>query len=67
MAVQQATIGKKIGLGFALVLALLLILAVTSYFGIETIEGDADEVIGGGNSLKNSSSGRWTILTGWQK
>ena len=48
MAVQQATIGKKIGLGFALVLALLLILAVTSYFGIETIEGGANAVIGGG-------------------
>jgi len=41
------TIGKKISLGFGLVLTLLSVLAATSYCGIGTIKGDADEVIGG--------------------
>lgn len=45
---KKMTIGKKIGLGFGGVLFLLLILSFISIFGIERIEGNAGEVIQGG-------------------
>ncbi|MDH5297611.1 MAG: methyl-accepting chemotaxis protein [Desulfobulbaceae bacterium] len=44
---QQTTIGKKIGLGFAAVLGLLALLAVISFLGIREIVGNAEEVISG--------------------
>ncbi|MCX5874973.1 MAG: methyl-accepting chemotaxis protein [Deltaproteobacteria bacterium] len=42
------TIGKKIALGFGLVLVLLVVLALTSFFGVGGIVHNAKEVIGGG-------------------
>ncbi|MCX5875748.1 MAG: methyl-accepting chemotaxis protein, partial [Deltaproteobacteria bacterium] len=48
MARQQATIGKKIGGGFAVVLGMLVILALTSVIGVGNIVGNAKEVITGG-------------------
>ncbi len=45
------TIGKKIGLGFAGILGLLMIVTLCSYFGILNIVGNATDVIEG-NKLK---------------
>jgi methyl-accepting chemotaxis protein len=42
------TIGKKIALGFGLVLALLVVLSLSSFIGVGRIVGNAKEVIGGG-------------------
>jgi len=41
------TIGKKVSLGFGLVLALLVILSLSSFIGVGKIVGNAEEVIGG--------------------
>jgi len=42
------TIGKKISLGFGVVLALLVILSLSSFIGVGKIVGNAEEVINGG-------------------
>ena len=42
------TIGKRISLGFGLVLALIVVLSVSSFVGVGKIVGNATEVIGGG-------------------
>ncbi len=42
------TIGKRISLGFGLVLALIVVLSLTSFIGVGNIVGNAKEVIGGG-------------------
>ncbi|MEW6501752.1 MAG: CZB domain-containing protein, partial [Thermodesulfobacteriota bacterium] len=47
MRQQPTTIGKKIGMGFGLVLVLLALLALVSILGIGNIVGNAEEVIGG--------------------
>jgi methyl-accepting chemotaxis protein len=41
------TIGKKIGLGFGVVLGLLFLLALFNFFGVGRIVGDAEQVIEG--------------------
>ncbi|MCX5864172.1 MAG: methyl-accepting chemotaxis protein [Deltaproteobacteria bacterium] len=42
------TIGKKVSLGFGLVLTLLVVLSLSSFLGVGRIVKDAEEVIGGG-------------------
>ena len=42
------TIGKRISLGFGLVLALIVVLSLSSFIGVGKIVGNATEVIGGG-------------------
>ena len=44
---RQTTLGKKIGLGFTLVLVLLGILSLISFFGVNSIISNAEEVIHG--------------------
>ena len=41
------TIGKRIGLGFGVVLGLLFLLALFNFFGVGRIVGDAKQVIEG--------------------
>ncbi len=41
------TVGKRIGLGFVLILVLLLVIAIMSYRGVAGIVGNAQEVIDG--------------------
>jgi methyl-accepting chemotaxis protein len=45
---NSMTIGKRISLGFGLVLALLVVLSLSSYIGVGKIVANAKEVIGGG-------------------
>ncbi len=47
---KDLTIGKKIILGYSIILLLLLVLGVINYLGVGTIVSNADEVIKG-NSL----------------
>jgi len=47
VARQQATIGRKIGGGFGVVLGMLVILALVSFIGVGNIVGNAKEVING--------------------
>ncbi len=47
MARQRATIGKKIGSGFGVVLGMLVILALISFIGVGNIVGNAKDVING--------------------
>ncbi|WDP92210.1 MAG: CZB domain-containing protein [Desulfobacter sp.] len=44
---KEMTIGKKIGLGFGIVLVLLIIVGIMSYTGTRGIVGNAEEVIAG--------------------
>jgi len=44
---KKMTIGKRISLGFGVVLTLLIAVGLLSYFGVGTIVGDAKEVISG--------------------
>ncbi|HIJ89511.1 MAG: methyl-accepting chemotaxis protein [Desulfobulbaceae bacterium] len=48
MSGQQATISKKIGGGFGLVLIMLVLLSLNSFIGVGKIVGNAKEVIEGG-------------------
>lgn len=50
---QNLTFGKKIALGFGLVLTLLMVVGVLSYVGVDKIVADAEAVIGG-NKLDGS-------------
>ena len=47
MSWKNLTIGKKIGIGFGVVLALLVVVGIMSYTGVSGIVGDAEEVIDG--------------------
>jgi methyl-accepting chemotaxis protein len=47
MSWKSFTIGKKIGVGFAVVLFLLLVLGILSYLGVHSIVENATEVIDG--------------------
>src|SRR3990167_4072912 len=49
MARPQTTIGKKIGVGFGVVLIMLVILSLSSIIGVGRIVGNAKEVINGGS------------------
>ncbi len=44
---KRRTVGKKIGIGFGVVLALLVLAVVASFFGVGHIVADAEEVIKG--------------------
>ena len=47
MSWKNLTIGKKIGVGFGVILALLVVVGIMSYTGVSGIVGDAEEVIDG--------------------
>ncbi|MCJ7602778.1 MAG: CZB domain-containing protein, partial [Desulfobulbaceae bacterium] len=49
MGWKNLTIGKKIILGYSVVLLLLLVVGVINYMGVDTIAHDAGEVISGNN------------------
>jgi len=44
---KKLTIGKRISLGFGVVLSLLIVVGLLSFFGVGTIVRDAEEVISG--------------------
>jgi len=44
---EKMTVGKRIGIGFSVVLTLLIAVGLLSYFGVGTIVSDAEEVIQG--------------------
>jgi methyl-accepting chemotaxis protein len=60
------TVGKKIGLGFSLVLLLLSILVAWSYLGVGLIVGNADNVIAG-NQLDGALAQREVDHLNWAR
>ena len=61
---NKMTVGKKITLGFAAVLVLLVITGLLSYFGVGGIVQNASEVIGG-NQLDGALAQREVDHLNW--